>query len=141
MPYFGQDILLKANEKGPLTDEAYIKALQENRRLSREEGIDCTLRENELDAIIAPTGGPAWLTDLVNGDQHAGGSSSPAAVAGYPNITLPAGYVHGLPVGISFFAGAYQEPTLLKLAFAFEQATQVHQPPHFLPTVALDERE
>ena len=132
MPYFGQDILLKANEKGPLTDEAYIKALQENRRLSREEGIDCTLRENELDAIIAPTGGPAWLTDLVNGDQHAGGSSSPAAVAGY---------VHGLPVGISFFAGAYQEPTLLKLALAFEQATQVHQPPHFLPTVALDERE
>ncbi len=140
MPYFGQDLLLKANEKGPLTDEAYIKALQENRRLSREEGIDATLRENELDAIIAPAGGPAWLTDLVNGDHHAGGSSSTAAVAGYPNITLPAGYVHGLPVGISFFSSAYQEPTLFRLAFAFEQATQVRQPPQFLPTAAPDER-
>jgi amidase len=141
MPYFGQDILLKANEKGPLTSEAYIKALEENHRLSREDGIDATLLEHELDAIVAPTGGPAWLTDLVNGDPHAGGSSSPAAVAGYPNITLPAGYVHGLPVGISFFAGAYQEPTLFKLAFAFEQATQGRQPPQFLPTIALDERE
>ncbi len=129
MPYFGQDIFLKANEKGPLTDEAYIKAPRENRLLSREEGIASTVRENELDAIIAPAGGPPRLTDLVNGDHHAGGSSSPAAVAGYPNITLPAGYVHGLPVGISFFAGAYQEPTLLKLAFAFEQAAQVRQPP------------
>lgn len=132
MPYFGQEIFLLAEEKGPLTDEAYIKALQENHRLSRAEGIDATLLEHRLDAIVAPTGGPPSMTDLVNGDPRSGGSSSsPAAAAGYPNITVPAGYIYGLPIGISFFAGAYQEPTLIKLAFAFEQATKFRRPPQF----------
>jgi amidase len=137
MPHFGQDILLKAEEKGPLSDEDYINALEENQRLARGEGIDATLREHQLDAIVAPSGGPVWLTDLVNGDHHSGGSSSPAAVAGYPNITVPAGYIRGLPVGISFFAGAYQEPTLIKLAFAFERATKVRQPPQFAASADL----
>jgi amidase len=137
MPHFGQDILLKAEEKGPLSDEVYINALEKNQRLARGEGIDATLREYQLDAIVAPSGGPAWLTDLVNGDHHSGGSSSPAAVAGYPNITVPAGYVRGLPVGISFFTGAYQEPTLIKLAFAFERATKVRQPPQFAASADL----
>jgi len=137
MPYFGQDILLQAEGKGPLTDEDYINALETNRRLAREEGIDAALREHRLDAIVAPSGGPAWLTDLVTGDHHSGGSSTPAAVAGYPNITVPAGYIHGLPVGISFFAAAYQEPTLIKLAYAFEAATQVRRPPAFLASASL----
>jgi amidase len=137
MPHFGQDILLKAEEKGPLSDEDYINALKENHRLARGEGIDATLQEHRLDAIVAPSGGPAWLTDLVNGDHHSGGSSSPAAVAGYPNITVSAGYVRGLPVGISFFAGAFQEPTLIKLAFAFERATKVRQPPQFAASADL----
>lgn len=135
MPYFGQDILLKAQEKGPLTSEDYLHALEENYRLARVEGIDATLHEHRLDAIVAPTGGPPWLTDLINGDHHGGGSSSPAAMAGYPNITVPAGYIYGLPVGISFFSDAYQEPMLIKLAFAFEQATQVRQPPQFPASV------
>lgn len=137
MPYFGQETFLQAVEKGPLTNEAYIKALQDNQRLSRDEGIDATLREHRLDAIVGPSGGPASMTDLILGDYGSGSSSSPAAVAGYPNITVPAGYVFGLPVGISFFGGAYQEPTLLKLAFAFEQATQIRRPPAFLPTADL----
>jgi amidase len=137
MPHFGQDIMLKAEERGSLSDELYIKSLEQSRRLAREEGIDATLQDHQLDAIVAPSGGPAWLTDLINGDHHSGGCSSPAAVAGYPNITLPAGYVRGLPVGISFFAGAFQEPTLIKLAFAFERATKVRQPPRFAATAEL----
>lgn len=137
MPYFGQEIFLMAEEKGPLSSEAYLNALRQNHRLSRAEGIDAMLHEHQLDAIMAPTGGPPWLTDLVNGDHHLGGSSSPAAVAGYPNITVPAGYIYGLPVGISFFAGAYSEPTLLRVAYAFEQATRVRHSPPFLASADL----
>ena len=134
MPYFGQELLLMAQEKGPLSSPEYLSALETARRLSRTEGIDAVLDEHQLDAIMAPAEGPAWLTDLVTGDHPTGASYNIAAIAGYPNITVPAGYVAGLPVGISFFSGAYQEPTLLKLAFALEQATQIRRPPQFLET-------
>jgi amidase len=137
MPYFGQDLFIKAEAKGPLTSKEYIEALAKNQRLSRTEGIDAVMMKNKLDAMVAPTGGPAWPTDLLNGDHFTGGYSSPSAVAGYPHITVPAGYVHGLPVGISFFGQAYSEPVLLKLAFAFEQATKFRHPPQFLPTADL----
>lgn len=137
MPYFGQDLFIKAEAKGPLTSKEYIEALAKNQQLSRTEGIDAVMTKNKLDAMVAPTGGPAWPTDLLNGDHFTGGYSSPSAVAGYPHITVPAGYVHGLPVGISFFGQAYSEPVLLKLAFAFEQATKVRRPPQFLPTADL----
>ncbi|HBI46657.1 MAG TPA: amidase [Planctomycetales bacterium] len=135
MPYFGQNLFIKAEAKGPLTSTEYLEALELNSRLSRKEGIDAVMDHHRLDALAAPTGGPAWITDLVHGGGGAGGSSSLAAVAGYPNITVPAGYVTGLPVGISFFGRAWSEPVLLRLAYAFEQATKVRQPPRFLPTV------
>jgi amidase len=137
MPYFGQELFLKAEEKGPLTTPAYLDALEKNRRLSRTEGIDAVMDQHRLDALVAPTGGPAWTTDLVNGDHFSGGSSTAPAVAGYPNINVPVGDIYGLPVGISFFGRAWSEPTLLKLAFAFEQATTFRHPPRFLPTVDL----
>ena len=124
MPYFGQDLFLRAEEKGPLTSDEYLEAVEKNHRLSRKEGIDAVMDKNKLDALVAPTAGPAWVTDLVYGGGGRGGSSSAAAVAGYPNITVPAGFVFGLPVGISFFGRAWSEPTLLKLAYAFEQATK-----------------
>ena len=132
MPFFGQDLFVKAEGKGPLTDKPYLDALEKNHRLTRAEGIDAVMDKNHLDALIAPTGGPAWLTDLVDGDHDLGGSSSLPAVAGYPNINVPAGVVFGLPVGIAFFGRAYSEPTLIKLAFAFEQATKLRRPPTFL---------
>jgi len=137
MRFFGQELLLKAQAKGPLTDAAYRKALARCRLLSRRQGIDATLARHRLDAIVAPTGGPPWLIDLVNGDAPSGGSSTPAAVAGYPSVTVPAGFVFGLPVGISFFGAPYSEGTLLRLAFAFEQATRHRRPPRFRPTAEL----
>jgi len=136
MPYFGQDLFVKAEAKGPLTEQAYIDALAKNHQLARVEGIDALMDKHRLDAIVAPTGGPAWLTDLVNGDHVAGGSSNAAAVAGYPNINVTAGFLAGLPVGISFFGRAWSEPTLIKLAYSFEQATKARQAPRFLPTIS-----
>ena len=135
MPYFGQDLFLKAQAKGDLTTTEYTDALINNQRLSRKEGIDAVMDQYQLDAIVAPTGGPAWLTDLINGDHAAGGSSNAAAVAGYPDVTVPAGFVFGLPVGISFFGRAWSEPTLLKIASGFEQATAIRKAPQFLSTV------
>jgi amidase len=137
MPFFGQEIFVMAQKKGPLTTRAYRLALAKNHRLSRTEGIDAVIAKHRLDAIVAPTGSPAWPTDLLNGDHFTGGSSTMAAVAGYPNVTIPAGYVHGLPVGISFFASAYSEPTLIKLAYALEQTLKARTPPRFLATVDL----
>ena len=135
MPYFGQDTFLKAEDKGPLTTQEYVDALAKNHQLARKEGIDATMDKNNLDALIGPSGGPAWITDHINGDSFSGGSSSAAAVAGYPNVTVPAGFIHGLPVGISFFGRAWSEPVLIRLAYAFEQATKIRRPPTFLPTV------
>jgi len=135
MPYFGQDIFLKSEQKGPLTSKEYLDALALNHQLSRVEGIDFVMDKFKLDALVAPTAEPAWLTDLINGDHAAGGSSSAAAVAGYPNINVTAGYLWGLPVGISFFGRAWSEPTLLKIAYSFEQLTKVRQKPRFLPTI------
>lgn len=135
MPFFGQDIFEKAEAKGPLTERKYLQALRKNHLLTRTQGIDFIMKKMRLDALIAPTGGPPWPTDWLNGDHFSGGYSSTSAVAGYPHITVPAGYIYGLPVGISFFGGAYSEPTLIKIAYAFEQATKVRRPPKFLPTV------
>jgi amidase len=136
MPWFGQETFLKAVEKGTLTEQAYLDAVEKNRRLARNEGIDAIMDQHQLDAIVAPTSGPAAVRDLLYGDRDTGGSSSPAAVAGYPSITVPVGDVMGLPVGISFFGRAFSEPTLLKLAFAFEQATKARKKPSFVPTLA-----
>ena len=137
MPFFGQEIFHQAEELGDLRNDDYKNSLATAQRLARKEGIDKVMGEHELDAIIAPTGGPAWKTDLVNGDNFGGGSSTAAAVAGYPNITVPAGFVSGLPVGISFFGRAWSEPVLLRIAYAFEQATQHRQAPKFLPSLDL----
>lgn len=137
MPYFGQDILQRAQEKGGLDSPTYRKALATCRRLTRAQGIDLVMRTHRLDALVAPTGGPAWLTDLVNGDHFGGGSSGLAAVAGYPSITVPAGRVFGLPVGLSFVAGAWEEGKLVRYAYAFEQAVRARRAPRFLATAAL----
>ena len=136
MPYFGQERLLAAEASGPLTDPVYLDARAAARRFSRTEGIDRVMDADNLDAILGPTGGPAWVTDLVNGDHFGGSSSAFAAVAGYPNITVPAGFIHGLPVGCSFFGRAWSEPTLIGIAYAFEQSTLHRRAPTFLPTLA-----
>jgi amidase len=135
MPYFGQDIMVKAEAKGPLTSKPYVEALRKNHLLTRAQGIDFVMKKNRLDALIAPTGGPPWPTDWINGDHFTGGYSSASAIAGYPHITVPAGYVFGLPVGISFFGGAFSEPKLIKIAYAFEQATKARRAPQFLSNV------
>jgi amidase len=138
MPYFSQDVMIKAQAKGPLTTPAYLKALKRNHELVRTRGIDAIMATHKLDALIAPTAPPAWPIDLPNGDHFPGGDfTGPAAVAGYPHITVPAGYVFGLPVGLSFVGKAYSEPLLIRLAFAFEQATKFRKPPRFLPSVDL----
>ncbi len=139
MPYFGQERMAAAVKKGPLSSKKYREALAKNHRLTRREGIDAVMKEHHLDAIIIPTGGPAWLIDLVNGDAINWDmeSTSPSAVAGYPHITVPAGYISGLPVGLSFIAGTWQEPTLIKMAYAFEQAARVRKPPQFKPSADL----
>jgi amidase len=136
LQWFGQELFVRSEKSGPLTDKSYRAALRKCRILAGPEGIDAALRKHHLDALLAPTGGPAWTTDLVNGDHDTGGSSSPAAVAGYPDITVPAGYVHGLPVGVSFFAGKWSEPTLIAIAYAFEQATHVRHAPTYATAVA-----
>jgi len=141
MPYFGQESFIQAQEKGPLTDDAYVEALAHCRRLSRAEGADVAFAKDKLDALVAPTGGPAWLIDLVNGDcVTGGGNSSIAAVAGYPTITVPVGYSFGLPVGMSFIGKPWTEATLIKLAYAYEQAARPRRAPRFLPTADLSHR-
>ncbi|MFQ5741792.1 MAG: amidase [Acidobacteriota bacterium] len=134
MPYFGQELFIQAEKKGPLTEKAYQEARERSLRVARQ-GIDKAMDEQRLNALIAPTGGPAWKIDLVTGDHFSGSSSSPAARAGYPNITVPAGSVQGLPVGLSFFGRAWSEPTLIGIAYAFEQATQARKKPRFLEGV------
>lgn len=137
MPYFGQELLRQAQARGSLSDAKYLKALASSRKLSREQGIDAVMRKHQLDALVAPTQAPPGLIDLVNGDHWLGSSSTPAAVSGYATLTVPAGYVRGLPVGLSFIGRAWSEPTLLKLAHAYEQATRHRRPPGFVPTADL----
>jgi len=136
MPFFGQEIFIQAEAKADLKDRAYQIALLQSKIMTQEQGIDAVIAKEKVDAFVAPSGGVAWLTDLVSGDCGVFESSSLAAVAGYPNITVPAGYVQGLPAGISFFGGAFSEPTLIKIAYSFEQLTMSRRPPKFLPTYA-----
>jgi amidase len=140
MPYFGQEIFVKAVEKGPLATPAYRKALEKCGRLSRKQGLDAVLDRHRLDALVAPTGAPAWVIDPVSGDHFVGGNSTPAAVSGYPSVTVPMGFVFGLPVGLSFIGRAWSEALLVRLAFAFEQATRHRRPPRFLRTAELVRR-
>jgi amidase len=135
--YFGQEIFMMAQDKGPLTDDAYVEAMAHCRRMSREEGLDKVFAQYHLDAVVAPTGSPPWTTDLVNGDHFVGSSSTPAAVAGYPSLSMPVGYAFGLPVGMSLIGLPWSEPTLIRLAFASEQAATPRRPPRFLPTADL----
>ncbi|RKE02060.1 amidase [Marinifilum flexuosum] len=135
MPWFGQEILEMANKKGDLNEKEYLEALTKSKKLSGELGIDYTLKKYNVDALMAPTNGPAWNIDLVNGDHYGGGSSQPAAVSGYPNITIPAGFVHSLPIGVSFFAEAFSEEKLIQLAYSYEQNTMHRRAPEFYSTI------
>jgi len=136
MPYFGQEIMLMAEKKGPLTEKKYRDALAKDHLKARTQGIDAVMKKHRLDAIVAPTSGPAWTTDLVNGDHFTGGATTPAAVAGYPNITVPVGFAFGsLPIGMSIFGAAWSEAKLIGIAYAYEQATHHRAPPKFLPTL------
>ena len=135
MPWFGQELMHMANEKGDLTEKEYLDALKKCKELAGKKGIDATLQKHNLDVLIAPTNGPAWSIDLVNGDHFGGGSSEAAAVSGYPNITVPAGFVHSLPIGISFFAEAFSEQKLIQIAYAYEQATKHRKAPEFYSTI------
>ena len=135
MPLFDQELLRQADAKGGLGESAYLAARETCLTATRSGGIDAVLSEHSLDAIVTLTSGPAWLIDTVNGDSDTGGSSSPAAVAGYPHITVPAGLYRGLPVGLSFFGAAFTEGKLIKLASGFEHAVKGRVPPRFLPSV------
>jgi amidase len=135
--WFGQELFERAQARGDLKSPEYLRSLATCRRVARREGIDATLRAHSLDALLAPTGGPAWLTDHVNGDHHGGSFSTPAAVAGYPHVTVPAGFVHGLPVGISFVGPPWSEARLIALANGFERAAEARQPPSFAPSAVL----
>ncbi|MHB8448817.1 MAG: amidase [Rudaea sp.] len=136
MPWFHQGLFEQSEKRGALTDKTYRAALAKEKLLAGAQGIDAALKKYKLDALIAPTGGPAWVTDWVNGDHTAGGSSTPAAVAGYPDVTVPSGLVHGLPIGLSFFSTAWSEPKLIRYAYAFERATHERKPPQFLAHIA-----
>jgi amidase len=137
MPWFGQELFERAEAKGPLTEKPYLDALASCRRLSRDEGLDAALAKHRLDALIGPTLGPAYLTDWINGDAYGGSSSGPAAVAGYPHLTVPAGAVHGLPWGLSFVGPAWSDARILRLGHAFETATRARRPPRFSATIEL----
>jgi amidase len=137
MPWFGQDLLLQAQAKGPLTDKAYLQARDRARRLAGKQGIEVALKKQHLDALVAPSMSPAWLTDPINGDHFTGAGYGAAAVAGTPSITVPMGDSHGLPLGIVFMGQAWSEPRLIELAYGFEQHAKARRPPQFLPSVSL----